>query len=61
MRIVSLDGAHHLCCGNGNHGLTEVLGGPSVLAGTIGHYDLCLLKFVDIVGFRLEIMRIDIG
>ena len=61
MRIVALDGADHLCRGNGNGVFAEILGGPCVVARAIGHCDLRLLKLADIVGLRLEIMRVNIG
>ena len=61
MRIVALDGADHLCRGNGNGVFAEILGGPSVVARAIGHRDLRLLKLADVVGLRLEIMRVNIG
>ena len=61
MRIVALDCSDHLCCGNGNGVFAEILGGPSVVARAIGHRDLRLLKLADVVGLRLEIMRVNIG
>ena len=61
MRIVTLDCSDHLCCGNGNGVFAEILGGPSVVARAIGHRDLRLLKLADVVGLRLEIMRVNIG